>query len=433
MIRNLYTLKNILLIFMLVILVIQHEYIYSGLKFTVILFSELFSGNNQVRGLLDVELLSNLLIVILFLAAFILLLGSTDVRNFLQQPLTISRISITLLVIIFLFAPLLTNQNPNFQKDLSLTKLKKPFSSQKYLQIDENISDGDNKGSILKIKNELVRITFDESYIYFDSLQVSGESIKVFAKDRVYERQISEFVAYEGTPEISSHFFLLGTDHLGRDIYTQLIYGIRLSVFIAVSAVIIASLIGISLGFIAGYYGGVLDTALSRISDVFLTFPSIFLVLLILAFFGSNFISVIIVLGISGWVSLFRIVKSETLNITHKNYIITSKMLGLSNFNIMFREILPVISSPIIVNLIFLIANVILAEAVLSYLGLGAGIDHISLGRMISAGQEYFDKASWMIIVPSLTLIFILFTFNSFAEKLNLKLNPTTADDKQAI
>jgi peptide/nickel transport system permease protein len=135
-------------------------------------------------------------------------------------------------------------------------------------------------------------------------------------------------------------------------------------------------------------------------------------------------LSVIIVLGISGWMSLFKIVKTEVLSIKQKDFFSTAELVGLNKFQLLKNEILPVIITPVLVNLVFLFSNVILAEAALSYLGLGTGNSYPSWGSMISSGQEYITKAWWLIAFPGLALILTLFTFNSSGRLLSKAINP---------
>ncbi len=164
---------------------------------------------------------------------------------------------------------------------------------------------------------------------------------------------------------------------------------------------------------------GFLNIFLSRITDLFLTFPAIFLVVLIIALFGSNIISMIVVLGFSGWMSLFKIVKTEILTIKSKKYYISAELIGLKNFKLLKREILPVIIVPVIVNLVFQLSNVILAESALSYLGLGTGQNYPSWGAMIESGQEYITQSWWLIFIPGLILILSLLSINEFGKKIN--------------
>ena len=141
--------------------------------------------------------------------------------------------------------------------------------------------------------------------------------------------------------------------------------------------------------------------------------------------FGNSLLSVIFVLGFSGWMSLFKIVKSEVISAKNKDYIVSASLLGLNKFNILIKEILPVIIVPVIVNIIFQFSNVILAESALSYLGLGSGSSYPSWGSMIESGQQYITKAWWMIFFPGLILILTIFSVNDLGKKMNKLFNPT--------
>jgi peptide/nickel transport system permease protein len=142
-------------------------------------------------------------------------------------------------------------------------------------------------------------------------------------------------------------------------------------------------------------------------------------VILILALFGNNIFSVVIVLGFSGWMSLYKVSKSEMLAIKSKEYFLTSKLIGLKKFKLLTREILPVIMTPVIVNLIFQFSNVILAESALNYLGLGTGSEYPSWGSMIEAGQEYISQSWWLIFIPGIILIITLLSINNVGRKIS--------------
>jgi peptide/nickel transport system permease protein len=157
---------------------------------------------------------------------------------------------------------------------------------------------------------------------------------------------------------------------------------------------------------------------------LFLAFPTIFLVVLIIALFGSNIFSIIVVLGFSGWMSLFKISKSEMLSLKNKEYYLSAKLIGLKNIKLLKREILPAIIIPVSVNLIFQLSNVILAEASLSYLGLGTGTEYPSWGAMIEAGQKYITQSWWLIFIPGLVLVTSLLSINEVGRTINKKLNP---------
>jgi peptide/nickel transport system permease protein len=193
---------------------------------------------------------------------------------------------------------------------------------------------------------------------------------------------------------------------------------------VGLGSIIVSFLVGMVLGFIAGYKGGFLDVTINRLAELFLSFPVIYLVILILALFGSSVFSVVLVLGISGWMSLFKIIKTEVVSLKQKEYMITARMIGLNKTQLLFREILPATITPVLVNLVFLFGNVILAEAALSYLGLGTGNLYPSWGAMISSGQEYISKAWWMIAFPGIALVLTLFSVNSAGRKMNKLINP---------
>ena len=160
---------------------------------------------------------------------------------------------------------------------------------------------------------------------------------------------------------------------------------------------------------------------------MFLAFPVIFLIILILALFGNSLFTVIFVLGFSGWMSLFKIVRGEVISLKNKDFFITAQLVGLNKKSLLLKEVLPVITAPIVVNLVFQYGNVILAEAALSFLGLGTGSSYPSWGAMIEAGQNYLSQAWWMIFFPGITLFFTLFAANNLGREINSYFNPRLA------
>ena len=142
----------------------------------------------------------------------------------------------------------------------------------------------------------------------------------------------------DAVPQTSAKFYLLGTDEFGRDVFTRLVYGTRISLFVGFGAVTITLILGVILGFLAGYSGGLTDTIISRFTDMLLSFPIIFLIILILALFGNSLLTVIMVLGYSGWMGLFKIVRGEVISIKHKEYFISAKLAGLSRKNLLLRK-----------------------------------------------------------------------------------------------
>jgi peptide/nickel transport system permease protein len=377
--------------------------------------------------LLDGSLIDALLSIKLYLIIPAILFIFRKKLKWLKESLSFSSFILLLLLFAFIFAPLITDRNPKFYKDLRITKLLPPFSVVKVLHLkkNENLQESSPE-RFINYKSEIIQPSYDESIILFDEIRIKLDHIVYSQKQIEKAVDIAEVQMMDGNPVVTSSTFILGTDEFGRDIFTRLIYGSRISLLVGIGSVIVSLIIGLSLGFIAGFRGGLIDIILSRLSDLFLAFPIIYLIVLILALFGNSLLTVIIVLGLSGWMSLFKIVKSEVLAERNKNYITTAEMLGQTNRKILTKEILPVIFVPLVVNLVFQFSNVILAESALSYLGLGTGSSYPSWGAMIESGQRYITKAWWMISFPGLILIFTLFSANDFGKKLNVTIKPGT-------
>ncbi len=427
------------LLFLYVILIIfRFNYLVSliGLyyEFVRLLLNQEQNLSGQIDFRFDDALVSLVLIILIPIA----LISIKKIRQWILNPLSLSETVIFLLVICFLFAPIITRQNPDFQKNISVTKLLPPLSSVKYIELKSPVSKNETEiKKFVKLKNSIIPESYNDAVIFIDSLRLnlnlsSGLSlkdrdsslVKYYQNGTVKNILLENLSENNGYPTIKEKYFLFGSDEFGRDIFTRIVYGSRISLLVGFGSVLLSLLIGIGFAFIAAQKGNLADLIISRFTDLFLSFPTIFLVILILALFGSNLISVIIVLGLSGWMSLFKIVKSEIISIKKEDYFISAELLGLRNKNLLIREILPVIIAPIIVNLIFQFSNVILAESALSYLGLGTGTSYPSWGAMIEAGQEYITKSWWMIFIPGFILIVTLLSINSIGRKINKFYNP---------
>lgn len=409
-----------LTVFWILILVFRTELLYNLIILATQYFLLLINDFQEAIQLLDLQLLDVLISILLLLLAPFLFLGLRKKFKWLGSKINFSFSVILFLLLAFVFAPVITDDNPEFQKDLRMTKLLHPLSKVKALHLkEENNSNGSDVEKFVALKNQIVKQPYDDNIIFIDNLKKKSDKIIYLQKEKTGQLNLNQVLLKDNEPVITNRFFLLGTDEFGRDIFTRLIYGVRISILVGIGSVVVSLLIGLSLGFIAGTRGGLLDILLSRLTDLFLAFPIIYLIILILAMFGNSLLTVIIVLGLSGWMSLFKIVKSEVLSVTNKDYITSAVMMGLPRTKILIREILPVIMIPLIVNIVFQFSNVILAESALSYLGLGTGNSYPSWGAMIESGQQYITKAWWMILFPGIILIFTLFSANNLGKKLN--------------
>jgi peptide/nickel transport system permease protein len=205
---------------------------------------------------------------------------------------------------------------------------------------------------------------------------------------------------------------LLGTDQLGRDVFSRLVYGARVSLLVGVAAALLAGVIGAVVGLVAGYLGGWPDRILMRVADVQLAFPSILLALAVVGFLGSGLWYVIIVLGFTGWVSYARVVRSEALSLRSRDYVTEARAIGVSDPTIMRRHLLPNVLASLATIATLHVAAAIVAEASLSYLGLGVPRSVVTWGGMLSDGQLYLGTSWWLAVFPGLALMLTVLAIN---------------------
>lgn len=198
--------------------------------------------------------------------------------------------------------------------------------------------------------------------------------------------------------------YWLGTDTLGRDILSRIIHGARVSVSVGVAAVAIAGAIGVTLGLVSGYYGGFIDTVLMRCADAFLAIPSLLLAILAIGVLGPGVNTLIIVLGVTRWVTYGRVVRGETLAVKQRDFVQAAGALGQSHLWIVARHILPNVAGSIVVVGTLNVANVILAEASLSFLGVGVPPTIPTWGGMLSEGRNYLATAWWLSTFPGIAI-----------------------------
>lgn len=217
---------------------------------------------------------------------------------------------------------------------------------------------------------------------------------------------------------------LLGADAFGRDILSRIIYGTRISLKVAVVSVAIALTAGTLLGLCAGYFGGAIDATLSRIIDGLLSFPDILLALVIMAILGASTTNVMIAVGIVYTPIFARIARGATLQVRQSGFIEAARALGFGHPRIMLRHVLPNITAPLIVQTTLSLAFAILAEAALSFLGLGVEPDAPSWGIMLNEGKEWMELAWWVPVFPGLAITLAVFSFNVLGDELRDAFDP---------
>jgi peptide/nickel transport system permease protein len=204
--------------------------------------------------------------------------------------------------------------------------------------------------------------------------------------------------------EGGSSTYFLGTDNLGRDILSRIIFGTRVSLLVGIFSVILAGIIGILVGILAGYYGGIIDNILMRIVDSFLAIPSILFILVVLAVFDPSIMVLIIVIGFTNWVTYARVIRGEVLSIKEREFVKASKSIGTKNSTIMVKHIFPNIVSTFIVISTLSVATTIVLEASLSFLGLGIQPPTVSWGGMLTDGRNYLATNWWLATFPGIAI-----------------------------
>ena len=223
----------------------------------------------------------------------------------------------------------------------------------------------------------------------------------------------------------NDQIFLMGSDALGRDAFSRLLYGARVSLLVGVAAILVGGTVGVSAGLVSGYFGGWIDDVLMRLGDIQLAFPFILLAIMFLVVLGPGLFNLILVLGIGQWVTYARIVRAQTLSLREKEFVEAARAMGDSTASIIFRTILPNIVAPLTVIASFNVASVILAEAALSFLGLGVPAEVPTWGSMLAQSRDQLIANKWWLaIFPGLAIVFTVLSFNIMGDWLRDFLDP---------
>jgi peptide/nickel transport system permease protein len=224
------------------------------------------------------------------------------------------------------------------------------------------------------------------------------------------------------------HFF--GTDNLGRDVFSRMVYGARISLSVGFIAVFISMVIGVFLGGLSGYHGGRVDNVIMRFVEIMYCLPTFFLIMMVITFLGPSIVNVMIVIGITSWAGLCRLVRAEFLTLRERDFVSSAKVQGVSDMRIIFRHILPNAMAPVYVSATLSVGGAILIESALSFLGLGVQIPTPSWGNILSGGRNYIDYAWWLTLFPGLAILITVLSFNLIGESLREMIDPRLRERK---
>jgi peptide/nickel transport system permease protein len=224
--------------------------------------------------------------------------------------------------------------------------------------------------------------------------------------------------------EPPSPVHLLGTDQLGRDVFSRMLYGARVSLAVGFVSVGIATIIGVMLGSAAGYHGGTIDALIMRLVDLMLVFPRFFLLLAVLAFLKPSIWTIMMVIGLTGWMGVTRLVRAEFLSLKEREFVVWSQAIGASGFRIVWRHILPNAMAPVLVAMTLGIPAAILTESGLSFLGLGVQPPFATWGNILNEGKDTIEIAWWLSLYPGVAILVTVLSYNLLGEGIRDALDP---------
>lgn len=348
--------------------------------------------------------------------------------RFRRKPTAIAGLIIIVLLVLFsAFGPFFTghsysDQNLDVVNVAPVMTVYKSPSGSGYLYITQNLKllRVDENGNL---GEQLEKISDDDSR-YMTIFDDGGNDVALYYGQKPYRVINPDSLVIYSHTTIWNHSYLLGTDALGRDILTRLMYGTRVSLLVALVAVAVNLVIGIIYGGISGYVGGNVDQVMMRIVDIISTIPLTLYVILIMVLLGSGLQSIIIALGTVYWVDMARVVRGQVLSLKQQEFVLAARTIGSSTKTILFQHLIPNAMGSILVTVTMLIPSAIFMEAFLGFLGIGLRPPLASLGTMCNDATENLRTCPYQLFIPALVIVLIMFAFNFVGDGLRDALDP---------
>jgi peptide/nickel transport system permease protein len=366
-------------------------------------------------------------------------------RQFRENRLALSgAVLIAALYSVAILSPLLAPFRPDAFQDGLVTQFRAPLSTLTALRLRhprvapvDAVIDRERRehapalARLLGV-NALLLEDARASLMFVDAYRAEGRALVVTTGEQTRRLPIEDLQGDTPAAYATTRTFLLGTDSYGRDILSRMLYGSRVSLSLGIIAVLLSVTLGVAAGLSAGYFGRMTDTILMRFADILLSFPSLFLILIIVAVFEKlpvpRIFLIVIVLGLSSWMGIARLVRGEVQSIREREFITAAQAAGLGQLRILLRHILPNVLTPVIVNATLRIGGMILIEAALSYLNLGVQAPTASWGNIIFEGKDALVRAWWISTFPGLAIVFTVVSFNLIGDGLRDALDPMLKD-----
>ncbi len=259
--------------------------------------------------------------------------------------------------------------------------------------------------------------------IPFRELAAAGKITALFSPIPYgpYEKNLDEILASPGSGRFGHY---LGTDDVGRDVASRMIHGAKNSMMVGLVAVGISLIFGVIIGSLAGYFGGWTDLLLSRLIEIVITFPTLILIMAVLALLRPSLVNIMVIIGLTGWTGTARIIRGEFFKRKNQEYVQAAMALGASHFRVIVRHILPGSLPPVLVMASFGVAGAVLMESSLSFLGIGIRAPEPSWGQILNSSRNYIDFAWWMVTFPGMAIFFTVVSYNLLGDYLRKALSP---------